>query len=242
MHPAIYVALLLFVIPLFTVAKTALLYTLNDIGIGYPYDYLIVIAIFYISIVTSVINIRVIEKKSGVFSLVVERGYVYFLGIPIPVISSKLVENKVIIAVNVGGALIPVIVSLVISSYIVSKGLLSFQEILIPVIITALTTFIVSKPIPRVGIATPAFIPPSIAMLSSIFFIGLKPIAPIVAYISGSIGSLVGADILRLSIEYKSFVNKYGPSILSIGGAGTFDGIYLSGILALLFTTIITRI
>jgi uncharacterized membrane protein len=58
--------------------------------------------------------------------------------------------------------------------------------------------------------------------------------APAVAYIAGSIGTLVGADLLNLDR-----VGRMGAPIASIGGAGKFDGIFLTGIAAMLLAGII---
>jgi uncharacterized membrane protein len=48
-----------------------------------------------------------------------------------------------------------------------------------------------------------------------------------VAFIAGVAGPLIGADLLHLKEIEQSAVG-----IASIGGAGTFDGIVLSGIVA----------
>ena len=53
--------------------------------------------------------------------------------------------------------------------------------------------------------------------------------SPPLAYISGTLGVLLGADILRLND-----IRKMGVPIASIGGAGTFDGIFITGIVAVL--------
>jgi uncharacterized membrane protein len=45
--------------------------------------------------------------------------------------------------------------------------------------------------------------------------------------VAGVVGSLVGADLLHLAD-----VRRIGTGMASIGGAGTFDGIVLSGIIA----------
>jgi uncharacterized membrane protein len=50
-----------------------------------------------------------------------------------------------------------------------------------------------------------------------------------VAYVAGTIGTLVGADLLNLRR-----VQDLGAPVVSIGGAGTFDGIFVTGILAVL--------
>ena len=50
-----------------------------------------------------------------------------------------------------------------------------------------------------------------------------------IAYVSGSLGTLIGADLLNLHrIAY------LGAPVASIGGAGTFDGVFLTGIVAIL--------
>jgi uncharacterized membrane protein len=49
------------------------------------------------------------------------------------------------------------------------------------------------------------------------------------AYIAGSLGTLIGADLLNLDK-----VRGLGAPVVSIGGAGTFDGIFLAGIVAVL--------
>ena len=53
-----------------------------------------------------------------------------------------------------------------------------------------------------------------------------------VAYIGGSLGTLIGADLLNLSK-----VQGLGAPVVSIGGAGTFDGIFLTGIIAVLLAS-----
>ncbi|MDA4131217.1 MAG: DUF1614 domain-containing protein [Thaumarchaeota archaeon] len=58
--------------------------------------------------------------------------------------------------------------------------------------------------------------------------------AAIVAYISGSMGALIGADLTNLR-----GITKLGAPVVSIGGAGTFDGVFLTGIIAVLIVSII---
>jgi len=50
-----------------------------------------------------------------------------------------------------------------------------------------------------------------------------------VAFVAGVLGPLIGADLLRLNE-----VVKIAPAVVSIGGAGTFDGIVLSGLISAL--------
>jgi uncharacterized membrane protein len=49
------------------------------------------------------------------------------------------------------------------------------------------------------------------------------------AFISGVLGTLIGADILNLKRA-----QKISPGLISIGGAGVFDGIFLIGIVSAL--------
>ncbi len=77
------------------------------------------------------------------------------------------------------------------------------------------------------GIAVPTLIPPAVAALVAVI-LSRQSTAPL-AYVAGSMGTLIGADILNLHI-----LPTLEASVASIGGAGTFDGVFLSGILAVL--------
>jgi uncharacterized membrane protein len=57
--------------------------------------------------------------------------------------------------------------------------------------------------------------------------------AAVLAYVSGSLGTLIGADLLNLDK-----VPGLGAPVASIGGAGTFDAIFLTGILAVLIASL----
>jgi putative Mg2+ transporter-C (MgtC) family protein len=50
-------------------------------------------------------------------------------------------------------------------------------------------------------------------------------------WITSAIGTLIGADLLNLRK-----IRGLGAPVASIGGAGTFDGIFLAGIIAVLLT------
>jgi uncharacterized membrane protein len=91
----------------------------------------------------------------------------------------------------------------------------------------ALATNLVSKPIRGVGITTPAFIPPLAAALAAMLLPSSSP--KVIAYVSGVLGTLIGADILNMHR-----IRGLGAPVASIGGAGTFDGVFLSGIIAVL--------
>jgi uncharacterized membrane protein len=85
--------------------------------------------------------------------------------------------------------------------------------------------------VPGVGIVAPTFVPPIVAALAAIV-IGGHAIAAL-AYVGGTIGTLVGADLVNLGR-----IRDIGAPLASIGGAGTFDGIFLTGILAVLLASL----
>jgi uncharacterized membrane protein len=131
-----------------------------------------------------------------------------------------------VLAVNVGGALIPAVMS----TYLVLRYQLwlraAIAVIAIAVIIHALAT-----PVPGVGIAVPVFAPVVVTAILA-FLLSREYSAPL-AYIGGSMGTLVGADLMNLDK-----IGSLGAPVASIGGAGTFDGVFLTGILAVLLASI----
>ncbi len=133
------------------------------------------------------------------------------------------------IAINVGGAVIPIVISmyLLFKGYVVSDGTF-LAAFTIGISVVALITHTVANPVPGLGIATPFFIPPLSALFAALvlsYAFGVNP--SMIAYVSGTVGTLIGADILNLSK-----IGDLGAPIVSIGGAGTFDGIFLAGIIA----------
>jgi uncharacterized membrane protein len=130
-----------------------------------------------------------------------------------------------VIAINLGGAIIPTGFAL----YLMPRAPL------VPTLFTTLAVLIVARivarPVSGMGIVMPAFISPLISAGMALLLARSHP-AP-VAYISGTLGTLIGADLLNWP-SYK----KLGAHIISIGGAGVFDGVFLSGILAVLISSI----
>ncbi len=126
-----------------------------------------------------------------------------------------------VIAVNVGGAVIPVLFSL----YLLGRT--PIWPTLVAVTIVTIVAKAIARPVPGVGISIPAFIPPLVAAAAAIIIAGDNA-AP-VAYIAGVWGTLIGADLLNLHR-----LREIGAHVLSIGGAGVFDGIFLVGLVAAL--------
>jgi len=131
-----------------------------------------------------------------------------------------------VVAVNVGGALIPALTSL----YLFIRHRLWVRGLLAIACVAALC-HVLASPVPGLGIALPVFVP-AIASAVVALLLSLRRAAPL-AYIGGSLGTLVGADLLNLGK-----VQGLGAPLVSIGGAGTFDGIFLTGVLAVLIASV----
>jgi len=153
------------------------------------------------------------------------------LGFPVKVMVQKVIfglapktlSDKVIIAVNVGGCLIPVGLSF----YFMSLQLIDPIKMIIGIMAITLLSYKSSELIPGFGVGMPIFLAPLSAALLALV---IDPEhAAQLAYMSGVLGVLIGADILRIKN-----ITQLGSSIAVIGGAGTFDGIFLTGLIAAL--------
>jgi uncharacterized membrane protein len=131
-----------------------------------------------------------------------------------------------VIAVNVGGAIIPSLMSL----YLLFKYRIWGEGLLATACVT-LVCYQLAEPVPGLGIALPVFVP-SLTTAVVALLLSRRYAAPL-AYIGGSLGTLIGADLLNLGN-----MQGLGAPVASIGGAGTFDGIFLTGIVAVLIASL----
>jgi len=129
------------------------------------------------------------------------------------------------VAANVGGCLVP----LFFSSFLIRQYPIPATALASAVAIVTLVSFVASRPVPGLGVTMPVFIAPISAALAAAW-LGGEFRAPL-AYIAGTLGVLIGADLLRLKD-----IPALGAPLASIGGAGTFDGIFMSGLVAVLLT------
>jgi uncharacterized membrane protein len=172
-----------------------LLIALIEIGIiGYAYQKVgvhrrYVFAILLLSLLGSYVNIPVAELPA---ERVVSGQEVSFFGMRyvIPVVEEW---PGTIIAVNVGGAVIPTLLSL----YLLVKTEMYGRALVGVAIVTTIVHWL-AHPIHGVGIAVPVFIPPVVAAATALLL--SRQSAPALAYISGSLGTLIGADLLNLGI------------------------------------------
>ena len=131
-----------------------------------------------------------------------------------------------IIAVNVGGALIPALLSL----YLLVRNAL-WAPGLVGTACVAIICYWLAHPIPGIGITIPTILPGLAAAIAAVLLARWRTAA--VAYISGTLGCLIGADLLNLGT-----LQGLGAPIASIGGAGTFDGVFLTGVIAVLIASL----
>ncbi|MEM2727015.1 MAG: DUF1614 domain-containing protein [Archaeoglobaceae archaeon] len=175
----------------------------------------------------SLINIPLYERK-GIE--LIQRyeifGFIY----------SVRTKKKLVVAINIGGCVLPIILSM--------KLLLDVYDLISPLFLIGallLSTLIIygfAKPVVGVGIVIPMLIPPVIATIASYTAIILSD-APIIllpklSFLIGVLSTVFGADIFHLRE-----MERIGYGVISIGGAGTFDGIFLTGIFAVLFSILL---
>ncbi len=169
------------------------------------------VALFGLSLVGSVINIPLVRQRV----IVEERPH--FL-LPFIFYYPPRVRQQVI-AVNVGGAVIPTAFAL----YLLQRTPLA--PAVAATVVVALAAKAMARVMPGLGIALPAFVPPLVAAGAALILAG--DFAAPVAYIAGSLGTLIGADLLNLPR-----IRGLGAHMTSIGGAGVYDGIFLVGVVA----------
>lgn len=189
-------------------------YAYEKMGVNRRY----VLAILLCSLLGSMVNIPVAELPAKEIAVDQE---VDFFGVRY-VVPSIQREGNTVIAVNLGGAVIPVGLSL----YLLIKNGIYIQAAIGVAVMTVLT-HLMATPVPKLGIAMPTLLPPLLAALVAVA-ISRRQAAP-VAYIAGCLGCLLGADVLNLGR-----IRELGAPIASIGGAGLSDGIFLTGIIAVL--------
>jgi len=180
-------------------------------------------AVFFLIIVGSLINIPILEREGKD----VVREYNFF-----GIIYQIRQRQRITLAVNLGGCVFP--------SILAFKLLTELP--LVPWLITfAFTSAIIyhyAKPVSGVGIAVPMILPPLMSVFISLSILSIfnYPIIllPKFAFSTGVLSALFGADILHLKD-----IEKIGSGVVSIGGAGTFDGIFLTGVFAVIFSMLI---
>lgn len=216
----------------------------------FPLAPLFLLGLFFVAVLVAFVEIGVLRyayEKIGVsrrhvFTVLLATLLGSYVNIPVAelppeeVLSNQVVSSfgveyviprveewpRTIIAVNVGGALVPALLSL----YLLVKRRLYGPGLLATAVVT-IVVHAMAQPVRGIGISVPTFIPPLVAAAAAMLI--ARRAAPSVAYIAGSLGTLIGADLLNLGR-----IHGLGAPVASIGGAGTFDGVFLTGIVAVL--------
>ncbi len=131
--------------------------------------------------------------------------------------------GKTMVYVNAGGCVVPVAFSF----FLLSHNPLNIEYVMLAVAAVSALSYVISHRVPGVGLGMPILLAPITAAFVSYMFDPVNA-APL-AYISGTLGVLIGADLLHLKD-----IREMGSPFASIGGAGSFDGIFLTGIVAAL--------
>jgi uncharacterized membrane protein len=210
-----------------------LLVALLQVGIfGYVFGRLgissgVALALLLVSLAGSMVNLPVARLRNQVVEV---RRTVSVFGVRyiVPV----LTRRSTTIAVNVGGALVPA----ALSAYLIVHDRIGWQALAAVMVVGALV-HLVARPVPGLGIAVPALLPGVFAALVAValYAVAGHPVAVAgLAYAGGTLGTLLGADLVNLPR-----VRRLGAPVVSIGGAGTFDGVFITGIIAVLLASLL---
>jgi len=210
--PISFLLLLLFLALIILIEINILTYAFQKMGVNHRYVFVLLL----LSLLGSYINIPVYQlppESAG--------GTVLFFNAPyvVPMIAKA---PGTVIAVNLGGALIPTFLAFYL---IIKNGL--YLRAFVGTAIAAVIFHHMAHLVPGVGIAVPILTPALVALGLGLILSWRH--APAMAYVVGTLGTLIGADLANLEK-----LRGLGAPVASIGGAGTFDGIFLTGILAVL--------
>jgi uncharacterized membrane protein len=216
-HPAaLPLLLLLFLFILAAVVAMVelrvLAYAYQKLGLGHRYVFALMLA----SLLGGHINIPLYAVPVGELAppqLVWKFGRAFL-------VPESIQASTTVVAINVGGALIPILLS----GYLVFRTRMYWPMLFGTAAVAAVANRL-AEVVPGAGIAVPMLVPPLAAAGVALILAGRR--APAVAYVAGSTGALIGADLLNLP-----HIAALKAPLVSIGGAGTFDGVFLTGIIA----------
>jgi uncharacterized membrane protein len=214
----ILIALLILVVPLLILGVIGSAFT----RLGF--SWISALAIVLLMLFGSFVNIPVYKFRRDMIRIAPPDSSVfgdYMQSTPVPIWDST-------IAINLGGAVIPVVVSL----YIMYQAtLITGTSLLISVcagiILVAAITFVSTRSVPGSGIQVSTLIPGLTALLAGLMLSGGTGLAAAVtAFVSGIAGTLLGGNIAHLFR-----IKDLDLPLVSIGGAGTFGAVFICCIL-----------
>jgi len=154
----------------------AIQYAYEKIGIHRRY----VFGLLLLTLLGSYVNIPIAKLPA---EQVLSNEAVHFFGMRyvIPFVEEG---SRAVVAINLGGAVIPVLVSV----YLVLKDGMFGRTLLAIAVVTVVVRW-VAKPIRGVGIAVPIFVPPLVAAAAALLLWPDR--APALAYTGGTLGTLI---------------------------------------------------
>ncbi len=194
--------------------------------------------VLFLSLFGSSVNIPLTTLESREPVKVIRE--VRFFGVTWRVPRVEMGVRRTFVMLNVGGCVVPVLISL----YLLLVGIpgasvdlfSSYVDVFVVFFGVVFSTYRSSRLIEGLGIATPMLGPPLATVLCvvglSLFRVVSCPSQ--VAYVGGTLGALVGADLLNLGR-----IRSLGAGVVSIGGAGSFDGIYLTGLFSVVLVLLL---
>ncbi len=133
-----------------------------------------------------------------------------------------------LVSINLGGAVIPICVSLyMMYRAIMILGTSLIFTVMIAIALVGIIAFISTRLVMRSGIQVPLLIPGLTALLAGLLLTGGTGLsAAVTAFVGGTTGVLLGGNIAN----FYRIKNLEVPSV-SFGGAGTFGSIFICCIL-----------
>ncbi len=183
--------------------------------LGFPPEYSVYF--LFLSLPCSYLNIPIKKVRSRISIISDKASDTLRSGLA----ASSIKTYSTTIAINLGGAVIPIIMSVFLST------MANPVEILSGILVLTIIIHKIARPVKGSGMAIHALLPPILAAFVAIIISPQN--APIIAYISGTFGCILGIDILNLKK-----IPDLGVPLVSIGGAGTFDAIFMTGIISVL--------
>jgi uncharacterized membrane protein len=189
-------------------------------------------------LIASYINIPLTTVEAKVPIYTYKEIKYFFVTWRVPTIEIGL--RKTYVTINLGGGVVPLLISAYLIIYSIPRCsadlIQSYEKLIIVLLIVIFSTYRSSKIVKGLGIATPMLGPPLMTALATFAVDMLSPVScpTQIAYVGGTIGTLIGADLLNLPK-----LPELGAPVVSIGGAGTFDGIYLTGLISVLLVLLL---
>jgi uncharacterized membrane protein len=141
--------------------------------------------------------------------------------------------KKQVFAVNVGGVIMPLLLSItfLVMLHMEGKAEGVYGWIAFSMVMVAGGCYALAKTDPFTGLRVPLIMPALMTFLSVYFFVP-QELRPVAAYVAGTMGTIIGGNLIPLMTP--RIRNSVGTHKVSIGGTGTFGGVFVAGILAVL--------